>query len=183
MAFVFAGLTVYVNATSFVAQDVLGLSPWGFWLIFTAYGLSVFAGGWANAPLSARYGPRRMLAVDLAVAITTTAALVVITWVGTLSVAVYAVLIVVCCAAVAGVMANATTLTLGRVSFAAGSGAALMGCVQFALGRSGRAYRWARRTPDSAADDARDARMLHPQPRGEPLRPLARTPEPTRLSD
>ena len=43
-------------------------------------------------------------------------------------------LIVVCCAAVAGVMANATTLTLGRVSFAAGSGAALMGCVQFALG-------------------------------------------------
>lgn len=134
MAFVFAGLTVYVNATSFVAQDVLGLSPWGFWLIFTAYGLSVFAGGWANAPLSARYGPRRMLAVDLAVAITTTAVLVVITWLDGLTVAVYAVLIVVCCAAVAGVMANATTLTLGRVSFAAGSGAALMGCVQFALG-------------------------------------------------
>ncbi|MDO8383047.1 MAG: multidrug effflux MFS transporter [Microbacterium sp.] len=134
MAFVFAGLTVYVNATSFVAQDVLGLSPWGFWLIFTAYGLSVFAGGWANAPLSARYGSRTMLAVDLAVAIITTAALVVITWLGALTVATYAVLIVVCCAAVAGVMANATTLTLGRVSFAAGSGAALMGCVQFALG-------------------------------------------------
>jgi DHA1 family bicyclomycin/chloramphenicol resistance-like MFS transporter len=31
-------------------------------------------------------------------------------------------------------MANATTLTLGRASFAAGAGAALMGCVQFALG-------------------------------------------------
>lgn len=134
MAFVFAGLTVYVNATSFVAQDVLGLSPWGFWLIFTAYGLSVFAGGWANAPLSARYGPRRMLTVDLGVAIVTAAALVVITATESLTVPVYAVLIVVSCAAVAGVMANATTLTLGRVSFSAGSGAALMGCVQFALG-------------------------------------------------
>ena len=134
MAFVFAGLTVYVNATSFVAQDVLGLSPWGFWLIFTAYGLSVFAGGWANAPLSARYGPRNTLLIDLAIAITTAAALVVIVATGSLSVATYAILIVVNCAAVAGVMANATTLTLGRAWFAAGSGGALMGCVQFGLG-------------------------------------------------
>lgn len=134
MAFVFAGLTVYVNATSFVAQEVLGLDPWGFWMIFSAYGLAVFAGGWINAPLSARYGPRRMLAVDLAVALATAAALVVLTVTGALGVPAYALLIVVGTAGVAGVMANATTLTLGRVSFAAGSGAALMGCVQFGLG-------------------------------------------------
>jgi len=134
MAFVFAGLTVYVNASSFVAQDVLGLSPWGFWLIFTAYGLSIFAGGWVNAPLSARYGSRRMLVIDLCVAIATTLILVLVTWAGVLSVPVYAALIVATCAAVAGVMANATTLTLGRVSFSAASGAALMGCVQFSFG-------------------------------------------------
>jgi len=134
MAFVFAGLTVYVNATSFVAQDVLGLDPWGFWLIFTAYGLSVFVGGWVNAPFSARYGPRRMLTVDLAVAIVTAAALVVVTATGALTVPVYAGLIVISCAAVAGGMGNATTLTLGRGSFAAGSGAALMGCIQFVFG-------------------------------------------------
>jgi DHA1 family bicyclomycin/chloramphenicol resistance-like MFS transporter len=134
MAFVFAGLTVYVNATSFVAQDVLGLNPWGFWLIFTAYGLSIFAGGWANAPLSSRYGARRMLVIDLVVTILTAGALVVVVAAGALTVPVYTSLIVVICAAVAGVMANATTLTLGRASFAAGAGAALMGCVQFALG-------------------------------------------------
>lgn len=134
MAFVFAGLTVYVNATSFVAQDVLGLSPWGFWAIFTAYGLSVFAGGWVNAPISARFGPRKTLLIDLAIAITTAATLVVVVVAGALSVATYAILIVVNCAAVAGVMANATTLTIGRAWFAAGSGGALMGCVQFSLG-------------------------------------------------
>lgn len=134
MAFVFAGLTVYVNATSFVAQEVLGLSPWGFWAIFTAYGLSVFAGGWANAPISARLGARRALLIDLTIAITTAAALVATVATGSLTVATYTTLIVVNCAAVAGVMANATTLTLGRAWFAAGSGGALMGCVQFALG-------------------------------------------------
>jgi DHA1 family bicyclomycin/chloramphenicol resistance-like MFS transporter len=134
MAFVFAGLTVYVNASSFVAQDVLGLNPWGFWLIFTAYGLSVFAGGWLNAPLSARYGPRRMLVIDLSITIAASATLVAVTAAVALSVPVYVLLSVVCSAAVVGVMANATTLTLGRASSAAGSGAALMGCVQFGFG-------------------------------------------------
>jgi len=134
MAFVFAGLAVYVNASSFVVQDVLGVDPWGFWLIFTAYGLSVFAGGWINAPLSARYGPRRLLLVDLLVASASALALVVVAALGALSVPVFVPLIVICCAGVAGAMANATTLTLGRAAFAAGSGAALMGCIQFVFG-------------------------------------------------
>lgn len=134
MAFVFAGLTIYVNASSFVAQDVLGVDVWGFWLMFMAYGLAVFAGAWLNAPLSARYGPRRMLWIDLAVAMVAAALLVVVTALGTLDVPVYVSLISLGCAGVAGVMANATTLTLGRAPFAAGSGAALMGCVQFTFG-------------------------------------------------
>lgn len=134
MAFIFAGLTIYVNASSFVAQDVLGVDVWGFWLMYMAYGLAVFAGGWLNAPLSARYGPRRMLLIDLAVAMVAAALLVVVTVAGALDVPVYVSLIAVGCAGVAGVMANTTTLALGRTPFAAGSGAALMGCIQFAFG-------------------------------------------------
>lgn len=134
MAFIFAGLTIYVNASSFVAQDVLGVDVWGFWLMYMAYGLAVFAGGWLNAPLSARYGPRRMLLIDLAVAMAAAALLVVVTAVGVLDVPVYVSLIAIGCAGVAGVMANTTTLALGRTPFAAGSGAALMGCIQFAFG-------------------------------------------------
>lgn len=134
MAFIFAGLTIYVNASSFVAQDVLGVDVWGFWLMFMTYGLAVFAGGWMNAPLSTRYGPRRMLLIDLAVAMVASALLVVVTAVDALNVPVYVSLIAIGCAGVAGVMANATTLALGRTPFAAGSGAALMGCIQFAFG-------------------------------------------------
>jgi len=134
MAFIFAGLTIYVNASSFVAQDVLGVDVWGFWLMFLAYGLAVLAGGWINAPLSVRYGPRRMLFIDLTVATVPAALLVVVTAFGALNVPVYVALIAVGCTGVAGVMANATTLALGRTPFAAGSGAALMGCIQFAFG-------------------------------------------------
>lgn len=134
MAFIFAGLTIYVNASSFVAQEALGVDVWGFWLMFISYGLAVFAGGWMNAPLSARYGPRRMLLIDLAVAIVSSALLVVVTAVDALNVPVYVSLIAIGCVGVAGVMANATTLALGRTQFAAGSGAALMGCIQFAFG-------------------------------------------------
>lgn len=134
MAFIFAGLTIYVNASSFVAQEVLGVDVWGFWLMYMAYGLAVFAGGWLNAPLSVRYGPRRMLLIDLAVAMGAAGLLVVVTVFGALDVPVYVSLIAIGCTGVAGVMANATTLALGRTPFAAGSGAALMGCVQFAFG-------------------------------------------------
>lgn len=134
MAFVFAGLTIYVNASSFVAQEVLGVDVWGFWLMYMAYGLAIVAGGWLNAPISTRYGPRRMLVIDLAVAMAAAASLVVVTAAGALTVPVYVSLIVIGCAGIAGVMANATILSLSRTPFAAGSGAALMGCVQFSLG-------------------------------------------------
>lgn len=134
MAFVFAGLTVHVSASSFVAQEVLGADPWGFWLMFTAYALSVLAGGWLNGPLAARFGPRRMIQIELPIAIATALALTVLAATGVLGIPVYVVLIVIGCACVAGTMANATALTVGRASFAVGSGAALMGCLQFAGG-------------------------------------------------
>lgn len=134
MAFVFAGLTVHVSASSFVAQDVLGADAWGFWIMYSVYALAVLVGGWANAPLSVRFGARRMLTIELLVALTATAALAAVSVAGVLTVASYLPLIVVGCGCVAGAMANATTLTLGRAAFAAGAGAALMGCIQFTLG-------------------------------------------------
>ena len=134
MAFVFAGLTVHVSASSFVAQEVLGADPWGFWLMFTAYALSVLAGGWLNAPLAARFGPRRMIQIELPLAIVSAAGLTVLAATGALGIPVYLVLVVLGCAGVAGTMANATALTVGRAPFAAASAAALMGCLQFAGG-------------------------------------------------
>lgn len=134
MAFALGGIIAHVSASSFVAQDVLGADVWGFWAMFTVYGLSVLVGGWANAPLSARFGPARMQAIELVVAIASSAALTVLSAGGWLSVASYLPLIALACGSATGVMANATTLTLSRAAFAAGSGAALMGSIQFATG-------------------------------------------------
>ncbi|WP_173922301.1 Bcr/CflA family efflux MFS transporter [Agromyces sp. Marseille-P2726] len=134
MALALGGIMAHVSASSFVAQDVLGADVWGFWAMFTVYALSVLVGGMANAPLSARFGAQRMQAIALTVAIASTAALTVITATGLLTVASYLPLIALACGSATAIMANATTLTLARAGFAAASGAALMGSIQFAAG-------------------------------------------------
>ncbi len=134
MAFALGGIMAHVSSSSFVAQDVLGADVWGFWAMFTVYGLSVFVGGMVNAPLSARFGPARVQAVELAIAIASSAALTVLSAGGWLGVGSYLPLIALACGSATGIMANATTLTLARAAFAAGSGAALMGSIQFATG-------------------------------------------------
>jgi DHA1 family bicyclomycin/chloramphenicol resistance-like MFS transporter len=134
MAFALGGIMAHVSASSFVAQDVLGADVWGFWAMFTVYALSVLVGGMANAPLSARFGPARMQTIALAVAIASGAALTVIAAGGWLTVASYLTLIALGCCSATAVMGNATTLTLARAGFAAGSGAALMGSIQFTAG-------------------------------------------------
>lgn len=134
MAFALGGVMAHVSASSFVAQDVLGADAWGFWGMFTVYALSVLVGGWVNAPLSARFGPRRMILIDQAIAISAAAALTVLSAGGWLTVGSYLPLIALGCGAASGIMGNATTLTLVRAAFAVGSGAALMGSLQFATG-------------------------------------------------
>lgn len=134
MAFALGGIMAHVSASSFVAQDVLGADVWGFWGMFSVYGFSVLVGGMANAPLSARFGPERMQVVALAVAIASSAVLTVTAAAGWLTVASYLTFMGLGCASATAVMANATTLTLARASFAAASGAALMGCIQYTVG-------------------------------------------------
>lgn len=134
MALALGGIMAHVSASSFVAQDVLGADVWGFWAMFTVYALSVLVGGMANAPLSARFGPQRMQLIAMTVAIASSGALTVIAAAGVLTVASYLPLIALSCGSATAIMANATTLTLARAGFAAASGAALMGSIQFATG-------------------------------------------------
>ena len=134
MAVAFAALATHVSASSFVAQDVLDTDEWGFSFLYMCYALAVLVGSSLNAPLSARFGARRMLIVCQAVAIGSTAAMVWFATAGPFTVATFLATIVPACAAGSAILANATTLTLARAAFAAGSGAALMGCTQFLVG-------------------------------------------------
>ncbi|GGA54999.1 Bcr/CflA family drug resistance efflux transporter [Pseudoclavibacter endophyticus] len=134
MALGFAAMSVHVSASSFIAQDVLGTDEWGFSLLYICYAAAVMLGSWANAPLSTRFGARRMLVVAQAIAIASTAALVVFAATGALNPANFVISIVLASGAGSAILANATTLAVGRAAFAAGSGAALMGFTQFALG-------------------------------------------------
>lgn len=134
VALAFGALSVHVSASSFVVQEVLGTDEWGFVAIYSSYAVSVMAGSWLNAPLAVRFGPRRMLFIGQALALASTLVLVVFAIVGPHTVAAFLPPILVGCAAASSVLANGTTLAMGRAGFAAGSGAALMGCLQFAIG-------------------------------------------------
>ena len=134
MAFGFAALVTHVSASSFVAQDVLRTDEWGFTFLYMAYALAVMAGSAVNAPLSGRFGARRMLLISQGIAIAATAAMAIFALTGTFTVVTFLVTVIPACAAGSALLANATTLTLARAAFAAGSGAALMGFTQFTLG-------------------------------------------------
>ncbi|QEW00995.1 multidrug effflux MFS transporter [Microbacterium caowuchunii] len=130
----FAALATHVSASSFVAQDVLRTDEFGFSFLYICYALAVMGGSALNAPLSARFGPRRMLVASQLVAVASLAALVVLATLGPFTVWTFLATIVPGCASASALLANATTLTLARAAFAAGSGAALMGFMQFTLG-------------------------------------------------
>lgn len=134
MAFGFGALATHVSASSFVAQEVLRTDEWGFTFLYMCYALAVMGGSALNAPLSARFGARRMLLITQAIGIASTAAMAVFALVGPFTVLTFLLTVIPGCAAGSALLANATTLTLARAAFAAGSGAALMGFTQFTLG-------------------------------------------------
>ncbi len=134
MAFAFGALATHVSASSFVAQDVLGTDEWGFTFLYMTYALAVLAGSALNAPLSGRFGARRMLLISQAIAIASTGAMAIFALTGAFTIATFLATVIPGCAAGSALLANATTLTLARAAFAAGSGAALMGFTQFTLG-------------------------------------------------
>src|SRR3954471_16800112 len=71
-ALAFGALFAYISGSSFVLQEVYGLSPQAFSLAFGANGLGLVAGSQINARLVGRFGPalllRRALLVILAAA-------------------------------------------------------------------------------------------------------------------
>lgn len=130
----FAGLFAYVSASPFVLQNVVGLSTGWFSIVFGVNALGIGVGGALSAFLLRRVEASTVLvgavlvqlggAVLLLVAVlflgTPTPLVLVLLWIE-----------VATCGLVFG---NATALAAEHVRFAAGTGSALQGAVQFTLG-------------------------------------------------
>ncbi|UUT34600.1 MFS transporter [Microbacterium elymi] len=130
VALAFGALSVHVSASSFIAQEVLGTGTWGYAILYACYAVAVMGGSWLNAPLAGRFGPRRMLLAGQGVALAAAVAFVVVA-AGRPTIVGYLVVVMIGSAAISSVLANGTALGMSRATFAAGTGAALMGCLQF----------------------------------------------------
>jgi MFS transporter, DHA1 family, multidrug resistance protein len=129
----FAAMFSYISGSPFVIQDIYGLSPQAFSLIFGTNALGIAIMGQVSGRLVGRVSPRRLLAGALtAVALGSVALLVVVIAHIGLGGILPALFVVV--ASQGMVLPNATALALADHPRTAGSASALLGVLQFALG-------------------------------------------------
>lgn len=129
----FAAMFAYIAGSPFVLQDLYGLSPQQFSLIFGTNALGIAIVGQVNGRLVGRVAPERLLAGALtAVAVGGTALLVIV--IGQIGLIGMLPALFVVVASQGMVFPNATALALAEYPSMAGSASALLGVLQFAIG-------------------------------------------------
>ncbi|MCO5998285.1 multidrug effflux MFS transporter [Actinoallomurus rhizosphaericola] len=130
----FAAMFAYISGSPFVVQDIYGLSPQDFSLIFAVNALGIVAAGQVSGRLAGRVPLRTLLAAGLVMSLTGGVALAVAIGTGLGLPGVLPALFLVV-AAVGLVMPSSTALALtGRPPAVAGSASALLGLGQFVIG-------------------------------------------------
>ncbi|MFE1550623.1 MFS transporter [Streptomyces sp. NPDC058718] len=136
LAFCFAGATLfcYIAASPFLLQNVLGLSVGEASAAFSAGALAATVSSAAATRLVGRYGSRRLLTAGLALLLASSAAALLVTVGGHLG-RVWALgLVGLGFLGLGQVFATGAGLALARVPHAAGTGSAVLGTLQSALG-------------------------------------------------
>jgi len=123
----------YISASPFVLEDVYGLSPAAFSLIFGANAAGLITAAQVSARIVGRTGPRPLLLAGLAVAALAGVALLVVAATGAplplLLVSLFAML-----ASLGFIGPNATALAMQEHGAQAGTASALIGLAQFVTG-------------------------------------------------
>ena len=131
----FAAMFAYISGSTFVLQDVFGLSPQAFSGVFAVNSVGIVAAVQVAGRVvgSGRVRPQRLLAAGLAVAVAGTGGLLVSVLVDAGLIGVLAGLFLTVCG-VGLVLPSATTLALADHPEHAGSASALLGTAQFLVG-------------------------------------------------
>lgn len=131
LALSFSTMFAYISGSSFVLQDVLGLSTVGYAAAFA----SNAAGLVLVSVLGARWDvdPRRKATIGVAILVTAAAALLAVTAAGA-PVWPVLVLLFLAVSSLGLIMGNATALATGHARDVAGTASALLGAGQFGLG-------------------------------------------------
>lgn len=131
--FGFGALFSYISASPFVVQDVLGMTPGQFSIVFGVNSVGIVAGSIVNTRLIGRFHARQMLSFGVLLLLVAGAALTLEVTLGGTNRAVVLPLLFLVTTAIGFIMGNATALGQSEVPEAAGTGSAVMGAGQFGL--------------------------------------------------
>jgi DHA1 family bicyclomycin/chloramphenicol resistance-like MFS transporter len=130
----FAGMFTYISGSPFVLQDIYGLSPQAFSLVFGSNALGLVIAGQVGGRLAGRVGMGRLLAAGLATLVAGAAGLLVAVFGGAgLAGVLPSLFLVVAAQGLIGPNAMALALS-GRPARVAGSASALIGLAMFSIG-------------------------------------------------
>ncbi|MFD6343044.1 multidrug effflux MFS transporter [Streptomyces sp. NPDC060131] len=133
-AFAFGTLFCYVAGSPFLLQNVLGLGVGVSSVTFAGGAVCTALAGAVSARSAGRIAPERLLRTGVRTVLAGTVSLLAAAVAGGLTVAGCLVPLAVVCGGLGLVLTNATSLALARVPAAAGTGSALLGTAQSALG-------------------------------------------------
>lgn len=130
----FGGMMSYISASPFVGQVVLGMPPFLYSLAFAAGAASMILANMLNARLAGRVPAQRMMLIGACLSLAAGISLTALSASAALSPALF----IVCAFALTGgtglIMSNSSAIALSLAEEARGSGSALLGASQFAVG-------------------------------------------------
>lgn len=129
----FAAMFAYISGSPFVLQEIYGVSPQLFSILFGTNALGIVIAGQVSGRLVGRVAPRRLLTLGLVACATGGVALLAVVAAGLGLAAILPALFVVV-ASLGFILPNATTLALTGHPRTAGSASALLGVLQFSIG-------------------------------------------------
>ncbi len=130
----FAAMFAYISGSPFVLQDIYGLSPQLFSVMFGANALGLMTAGQINGRLVGRVPLTRLLAAGLTATATGGVALFAVVITGGIGLVGILPSLFVVVSSLGFVLPNATALALSGHPRNAGSASALLGVLQFAIG-------------------------------------------------
>ena len=129
----FGVMMAYISSSPFVYQNVLGLDEVGYGVAFGINAIGLIGTGAVVGRLVDRVAPERIVAAALVLQISATGLLVLLVVLGAPPWT-YAVAIFLAVLSNGGILGTSAALAMGHVREVAGTGSAVMGFCQFALG-------------------------------------------------
>ena len=130
----YGALMAYISSSSFLAQEVFGVSPLGYSLIFSLSSVAIMFGAAATARVGDRIGGERTLRYAQLLVLLAAGSAAAVAVVGVLTLPVYIVLVCIFAVGCGAVMSTASALAVGAAVGIAGAGSAVLGFAQFVFG-------------------------------------------------